>query len=255
MEMATDFHHHLPHSPPGCKGWLQPLEGAWTAPPGVDADALEVVTVRADEAIEDQAPRLLSAREQERYGSLRLPKRRREWLGGRMAAKLASFLLLHGSPPREMEELAAIEIASDAQGRPRPGKGEPPYLSITHWEGVAAAAASHFPCGIDLQGFAPGLVRVRSRFLTRDEFETASPPLGGDEPLLLACAWAAKEAIRKLVRRTPLVTMEEQAITSMEPLDQHDSWRCTIRWGAESRDVLLRRSCGAILALALEGMD
>ena len=76
-------------------------------------------------------PDALSPSEAQRYAAFRLEKRRKEWLAGRLAAKLL-LAEVDGT-----EKLDAYEIGSDALGRPSCGGR---LLSISHSNGWAMAA-------------------------------------------------------------------------------------------------------------------
>ncbi|MFZ5775115.1 MAG: 4'-phosphopantetheinyl transferase family protein [Thermodesulfobacteriota bacterium] len=134
----------------------------------------------------------LTDRERRRLAALTLPKRRREWLGGRLAAKGAASWL-RGQP----EAWPAIEIGADGNGRPVVAGCS--SLSISHSGPLAAALAAEVPCGLDLQEPRTALLGVRSRFAAPEE-ETLLTALLPAMPELsrLALLWAAKEAARKL---------------------------------------------------------
>jgi len=92
----------------------------------------------------------LSAQELQKYASFKIEKRRRDWLGGRYAAKT----LLKETLALEIP-LSAIEISYDISGRPvwQDG-GSPHLLSITHsgpFSAAACGAAGTDFIGIDLE--------------------------------------------------------------------------------------------------------
>ena len=148
-----------------------------------------------------------------------MPKRRADWLSGRIAAKSAVAAALANVIPGNWP-LSAIEIPSDAHGIPyariapetgpvagfAPGERLPLSVSISHAEGYALCAAtwsegigdgSRRTLGIDL-----GLVEPRSRefvatFFTEDEqrFVREAPPSDGARCANLI--WCGKEAVLK----------------------------------------------------------
>ena len=167
-----------------------------------------------------QLGEILGVAELERYHGFRYPKRRQEWLGGRLAAKAAVTQLLTASgtePPAP----AALVIAADRSGKPLlalPGLGLSVHLSITHSHGRAAALAGHHPCGIDLQYATPTVVRVRERFATTEEERILAAALGRRvEILRLTLLWAAKEAIRKMAPIRPLPAFHDTVLSAVQP--------------------------------------
>jgi phosphopantetheinyl transferase (holo-ACP synthase) len=148
-----------------------------------------------------------------------VPKRRADWLIGRIAAKSVVLETLEERLPGNWP-LRAIEIPSEPNGMPfariapeagqvggfAPGERLPIALSISHAEGHALCAATFSErvddgarrtLGIDL-----GLVEPRSRefvgtFLTDDEqrFVRDAPPSQRD--LRANLIWCAKEAVLK----------------------------------------------------------
>lgn len=153
---------------------------------------------------------LLSPAEQTRYASLTHPKRQRQWLGGRLAAKQAVTALLAGIDP---PLLTALTIANDATGKPFVA-GEcirqPLSLSISHSGDLAVALAAPAPCGIDIQQITPAMARVRQRFLSPAEEDAMSEALAGlPELTRLTMLWAAKEALRKLFSGPPVPAFSE----------------------------------------------
>jgi len=108
------------------------------------------------EALWELAPVSLAPDELETWRSFRLPKRRREWLMGRLAAKEAVRLRLmrsdfpsrpeaRPSPPPSRRE---IVVRTDERGRPSAGPAI--ALSIAHTEGIAVAAVATRAVGIGI---------------------------------------------------------------------------------------------------------
>ncbi len=153
---------------------------------------------------EDEAAQLLSEAELDFFQQLRHAKRRREWLGGRIAAKAALLA------PRDMaaftEQAKSLTILPDAQGRPVvSGGADGLALSITHSGGYAAALAAHGPsCGIDLQIISAKLPSLTKYFATAAELDLLAgrPELGG-EIAALTMLWAVKEAVKKSLPQQP----------------------------------------------------
>lgn len=144
---------------------------------------------------------LLSPTEQARFAALTFPKRRREWLGGRLAGKCAVLQL---APPPAPVALPALSIPAAANGAPClscPSLPEwrLPAISLSHSDRYAVAMAARArTCGIDLQNTTPQILRVADRFTQPAEIELLRetlPELTEMERLTLL--WTAKEALKK----------------------------------------------------------
>ncbi len=169
---------------------------------------------------------LLAPDERRFLDRLTLPKRRREWLGGRLAAKYCLQQLLGES------RLSGCAILPGAQGQPLPQCGAGPcpcHISLSHSDGYAAAVAARSNCGIDIQRKTKKLLAVQERFARPEEcalLERLADPLTG-----LALLWAAKEAVKKrLLARDGSVfsalTLEEAACDA-----ENTSWTARLRLG------------------------
>jgi acyl transferase domain-containing protein len=104
----------------------------------------------------DWAGRLcLTHAEGEMFHALESPRRKWEWLRGRLAAKDAVRLWMTQTHGIEMVHPLAISILADEYGRPVASlDGDfppPPHISIAHMEDRSCAAASSSPVGIDVQ--------------------------------------------------------------------------------------------------------
>ncbi|NTV13329.1 MAG: 4'-phosphopantetheinyl transferase superfamily protein [Desulfobulbaceae bacterium] len=146
----------------------------------------------------------LTPAEQATWAGLIFPKRRQEWLGGRLAAKAAA--LAGSGQTITAAGLAQWQVSSSPDGRPVLGRlgalpGESAAeLSISHSHGLAAAlVVTARPCGLDLQKVTDTVVRVRERFCTESEGDLLRRGgAGGErEEVRLSLLWAAKEALRK----------------------------------------------------------
>ncbi|MGC4001242.1 MAG: 4'-phosphopantetheinyl transferase superfamily protein [Anaeromyxobacter sp.] len=155
----------------------------------------------------------LTGAERERLGQLRVPRRRLEWLVGRLVAKSVvarALAEIHGGrwPP------PALEILPEVGGRPvvrlapgaepvagfTPGDLLPVTLSISHTEGhamCAAAVGAGAPgIGIDLGRIEPRSPAFLETFLTAAEqaFVRGSPD---GHPVRANLVWCGKEAALK----------------------------------------------------------
>ena len=150
----------------------------------------------------------LSREELERLNMLTLAKRKREWLGGRFAAKYATKQLLQqiGSQKNVMP-WSSHTIIADENGRPflsatKEKTTQHCDISISHSGPMAAAMATHKGyCGIDIQKVTPKVIKVRDRFCTPGEktiLEDFFPVEPAQRAAPLTKLWAAKEALRKV---------------------------------------------------------
>ena len=134
---------------------------------------------------------ILSERERAFYETLRFPKRRTEWLGGRFALKqLACKQFLR-------TELSDVEVLPHESGKPvLLVRGEPCNLafSITHSRGFAAAAVSAMYqfLGIDLEKTEHRIDAWAADFFHPSE-------LTSRDDAFLTGLWTQKEALVKLL--------------------------------------------------------
>ena len=136
----------------------------------------------------------LSSEERLEWNRLEHAKRKREWLGGRVAAKTAVRLLLD----REVA-LRTLKICKSASGSPVVvwQDDEPaPFVSISHSRDVAVALASKSPgFGVDVEALDSTAEDLLLQFATKEEAEAFRNGLSSPDALTLL--WAAKEACRK----------------------------------------------------------
>ncbi len=163
--------------------------------------------------------------EQGRFQGLHQEKRRSEWLGGRIAAKVAVLDYLRsrrsqGDNKNPLWKATSFPIRSTPAGRPflasesRIYGREAPYISISHSQKYALAVAAATPCGIDIQVSSATLLRVKDRFCSPQEETTLAanlPTLTELERLTLL--WAAKEAVKKRAVSGPLPGFLEMALS------------------------------------------
>jgi 4'-phosphopantetheinyl transferase len=156
--------------------------------------------VQAAQACLDQPEEFLSALEIAKYGSLRFPKRRQEWLLGRYTAKH----LVQGLPGFESLPLPVFEIHNMPDGAPfivLPGQpGTPGCLTISHCEQTALcgfAGGQDLRIGADLEK-----IELRSRAFVEDYFTRVEHDLvesfpEGSRISLVNLIWSAKESMLK----------------------------------------------------------
>ncbi|NLO92116.1 MAG: 4'-phosphopantetheinyl transferase superfamily protein [Elusimicrobia bacterium] len=153
-----------------------------------------IQTLRLDELDGLNPDNALSAEEKERYASFKIEKRRREWLGGRMALKQAvqkHHNTLFGHLPQ-----ALITARPDEKGKPRlyiDGQLSAIPVSISHSSEYAAAAVGlkeGMALGMDLEK-----IEERPVSWVKEVFHPAE--LTSLEPEFLTAIWTKKEAALK----------------------------------------------------------
>jgi phosphopantetheinyl transferase len=181
----------------------------------------------------------LARREQEYLSRFTSGKRRREWLGGRIAAKyVAAEMLAQNGNALPWSGLAVL---ADVNGRPflaaDKKKGILPDISISHSGNLAAASAvSKGFCGIDIQKVTDRVIKVRQRFCTPNEEETVASFFRAScekQSALLTRLWAAKEALRKVANRSSLpgfLELELIEINKGPPHNASTSWKFVFIW-------------------------
>lgn len=140
---------------------------------------------------------LLSPAEAALWTNFTYPKRRLEWLGGRLAAKHSLGRLLGGESARLYRDYSFLP---DEHGRPAleplPGINTTPHVSISHSRDYAAALTTATGrCGLDIQQKNARLSTVQERFASAEELALlAALP----DPLTRLCLlWTTKEAVKK----------------------------------------------------------
>lgn len=134
---------------------------------------------------------ILSERERAFYETLRFPKRRTEWLGGRFALKQLVCDRILGT------DLRQAEVLPHESGKPVLLVGGKPCnlaFSITHSRGFAAAAvsATHEFLGIDLEKTEHRIDAWANDFFHPSE-------LTARDDTFLTGLWTQKEALVKLL--------------------------------------------------------
>jgi phosphopantetheinyl transferase (holo-ACP synthase) len=176
----------------------------------------------------------LADREQEYLGRFTSGKRRREWLGGRLAAKYVAAGMLDQN--ENALPWRGLAVLADVNGRPflaTDKKGEAmPDISISHSGDLAAAiAVRNGFCGIDVQKVTGRVVKVRERFCTPNEEDIARTFFNvprEKKSTVLTKLWAAKEALRKVANRSSLPGFLELVLTEIKKGRAHKgspSWK------------------------------
>lgn len=147
----------------------------------------------------------LSNEEIDKYHTYALPKRKLEYLTGRISAKMSIISFLEKNQALNISPVPwEIIINNLESGRPtfffensRTLLG-PKDISISHSSQYACASACKNFCGIDIQSCNSTLARVKDRFCTPAEdryLQHTFSSLGNLSTLSLL--WSAKEAVKK----------------------------------------------------------
>jgi 4'-phosphopantetheinyl transferase EntD len=173
---------------------------------------------------------------------LSFPKRHREWLGGRLAAKYAAALLYDASKPNISDKnWQTLAVEADNNGRPFLVTEifATADISISHSGSIAAAMAIEVGhCGIDIQQITPKTINVQERFCTKREMQILQAIIPGPPELQLTMLWAAKEAMRKAANRASLpgfLEMELLEISNDPEICKNETWEFTVNWQYDSR--------------------
>ena len=172
-----------------------------------------------------------------------MAKRKREWIGGRFAAKYATAQLLEQVQSQKKGlHWSSHSIITAENGRPFLSASNksatlPCDISISHSASMAAAMAVHKGyCGIDVQRVTPKVNKVSDRFCTYGEkqiLQELFPEAPEQQAVPLTKLWAAKEALRKVSSMSSLpgfLELELFEITS-DPLQKKSGpWGFIFNW-------------------------
>ena len=162
--------------------------------------ALERISTLIDEVDFIDTMLVLGDQEGEVLGRLKVPKRRQEWLAGRLLTK--RLIRLADSQCKNLN-FNEIQVLNAASGAPyvviRGNQKTSRSISISHSNGYALSAYSvdgvHF--GFDLEKIEPrSKVFVQDFFTSRElaQIETITP---SEQPLYTTVIWSAKESVLK----------------------------------------------------------
>jgi len=198
-------------------------------------------TVKLDEV--PAAEEFLSPREMTLYSALRFEKRRRDWLGGRFAAKRAA---------NAFAGAADCEVLNRPSRQPYLAKGGeelPLFLSITHSGDFAAAAVSGFPVGMDLETVAERPQSWRNEFFSAEEARTSGA-------LALTELWARKEAVLKLLGIGLTTDLKKLTFDGSRPRLEGEALAAWRKLNSIAIDTVSRKSPpGYITAVAFDAVN
>jgi phosphopantetheinyl transferase len=166
---------------------------------------LSATTVAEHPQADSRFCEMLHPKEAAILSGYRFPKRRSEYLTGRICAKMAiqgfsNLTETHAIPLL----LPEIEIANTVNGRPNVRVHTPKAnalkmdISISHSGNYGVALAAESKCGIDLQRQEAALRRVQEKYCSEGEYRLLETFLTDNDAVTrLAIVWAAKEAAKK----------------------------------------------------------
>jgi len=177
------------------------VSSAWLSVPEVAA-VLEGDATRARRCLE----LWLAPVERATLDRLSVPKRRREWLAGRLAAKelVRRRHRLAGDDALRRIEIEAPQ-AGPSKGKPRYRIGDAPGrfdLSISHSGDCAIAALANTPedrIGIDLEQIVVRDASFEALALSARERAVVAPLAGEARAVAVTQRWVAKEALSKAI--------------------------------------------------------
>lgn len=180
---------------------------------------------------EEETIMLLSKQEQDYFQRFHHAKRRREWLGGRIAAKLA---LLHQSDAEKLRQHSQhLTVLPDEYGKPivtGPAGERSMVLSISHSGGYAVALTTRGKsCGIDLQKISDKIPLLTDYFASINELDLLNKrPDIGDYETRLTMLWAMKEAVRKSAMPDVPTSFSAIELRKICSIKQHLKFYCIV---------------------------
>jgi phosphopantetheinyl transferase len=186
---------------------------------------------------------ILTGEEWPLFGRLRSPKRRIEWLAGRLAARRA---FLDHAAAWGGERVRLVPSVMGGANIPPYFLGEPGLnLSISHSHRYAVAVVAAREVGIDIERIEHRPRSLADYFLSEEEctlLEAGSGEEGRDE--LITRLWTRKEALAKLLRRGGELTFRNlNVLSDRVPIGVHaHAWARLVSGVAE----------GYCVAIALE---
>jgi len=145
----------------------------------------------------------LGDRERLALSAFAVPKRRAEWRLGRWAAKAAVSCFLTRNGPAPIREFVEIRAASD--GAPEAllaGRPAGVNLSISHRSGIGFCVVAPIAVrvGCDVEASEPRSAGFVRDFFGESEAQAIHEAPAGEQSLLTAVIWSAKESSLKLLR-------------------------------------------------------
>ena len=145
----------------------------------------------------------LSEWERLHLATLKVPKRRSDWLLGRWTAKYA--VTGYYKLPCEPADLSTIEIRPDETGAPEVlihGELAGVAISLSHRDGLGACAVAKRPSsvGCDVETVEPRSAEFVEDYFTPEEQTLIARAIPADRFVVVALLWSAKESALKALR-------------------------------------------------------
>jgi phosphopantetheinyl transferase len=193
------------------------------------------------------ALRCLAPREQEILAGYRFAKRRREWLGGRLAVKAA--LLLLQEQPLSPGAMTRLSVLPDAHGRPSVQGSRGHSISISHsGEFAVGMACREKSCGVDIQEISSRLDNLTPRFAAKGELRLLEDsPTPNDHDTRLTMLWAAKEALKKSLLHDQPSIFSGICVQQIQRINDH-CWSFACRVHEQAATVSVHACSSSILA-------
>ena len=229
----------------------------------IDLDLIEQSLQHNEAALLQQ---VLSVAEQIYFQRFKYMKRKKEWLGGRIAAKAAILAL--ASHHAADQNLRSITILPNKHGRPiaegfpanLADRGSGPTISISHSDCFAVAMAkeasrvregSRASCGVDLQEISTKLAGLTTHFATDAELQLLAQQAGCDEDTRLTMLWTVKEALKKSLLHDQSVIFSATELQEIVVVsDSVQRFTCTVQ--GEIQSVLVHPLPPYILSITEE---
>jgi phosphopantetheinyl transferase (holo-ACP synthase) len=215
---------------------------------------------RIELAVQQHEPRLLqqllSPAEQEYFQRFKYMKRKKEWLGGRLAVK-AALLICFSAPD---QALTSFTILPNKHGRPLIEEvpaclsflETKPNISLSHNDDFAVALAhSQGICGLDLQEISTKLAGLTSYFAQDAELQLLAEQAGCDEDTRLTMLWTVKEALKKALLHDQSVIFSETELHELTRLNEF-LWRFTCSVQGQPQSVRVHLLHPYVLSIAEE---
>ncbi len=207
----------------------------------VDLDQLGKTLQREESCVEKK---VLSSAEKVYFKRFKYLKRRKEWLGGRVAAKAA----IHAFSGSAYRDAGQFSILPNEHGRPiaqgtAEGLTEEQInfsISISHSKRYAVAlAASENSCGIDLQTISPKLSSLTDHFASDKELALlARQGADQDYDTWLTMLWTVKESLKKSTLHDQSVIFSGTETEQIRAVREHVYlFDCTVQGRPQSAAV------------------
>jgi 4'-phosphopantetheinyl transferase EntD len=146
------------------------------------------------------AARQLTKAEHDLFIQFQIPKRKVEWLAGRLAAKTAFSLLAQKNADWYPDD--EISVLYEANGAPCIKKYPQVTLSISHSNEYALAVAAGFGIGVDIERIEARPKALEKYFFCAEEWHYLEKdcPRPAQKEAMVTWLWTRKEAVSKFLK-------------------------------------------------------